>query len=86
MAGGSVTDLFAAREVSLPMSIYTASPFIGPALGPLFAGYINAYAGWRWVWHFMYICQSFVGHYWTESHIDPGAFSVWGLLVFFTPE
>jgi len=33
VAGGTVGDLFARSELSLPMMIYTASPFLGPELG-----------------------------------------------------
>lgn len=33
VAGGTVGDVFARSELSLPMMIYTASPFLGPELG-----------------------------------------------------
>jgi hypothetical protein len=29
VAGGTVGDMFAKHELSLPMMVYTASPFIG---------------------------------------------------------
>lgn len=35
VAGGTVGDLFARHELAAPMMVYTASPFIGPELGPL---------------------------------------------------
>lgn len=35
VAGGTVGDLFVRRELGAPMMLYTLSPFIGPALGPL---------------------------------------------------
>ncbi|OJD21959.1 hypothetical protein ACJ73_06698 [Blastomyces percursus] len=35
VAGGTVGDMFARDELAAPMMIYTASPFIGPELGPL---------------------------------------------------
>lgn len=35
VAGGTVGDLFARNELAAPMMIYTASPFVGPELGPL---------------------------------------------------
>lgn len=35
VAGGTVGDLFSRRELGAPMMVYTASPFIGPELGPL---------------------------------------------------
>lgn len=35
VAGGTVGDLFARHELGPPMMIYTASPFVGPEVGPL---------------------------------------------------
>lgn len=37
VAGGTVGDLFDRHELSAPMMLYTASPFVGPELGPLYA-------------------------------------------------
>ena len=36
VAGGTVGDLFARHELSAPMMLYTASPFVGPEVGPLY--------------------------------------------------
>ena len=35
VAGGTVGDLFPRHRLAFPMMIYTASPFVGPELGPL---------------------------------------------------
>ncbi|KAF9256456.1 MFS general substrate transporter [Marasmius fiardii PR-910] len=51
VAGGSVSDLFVNEEVATPMAFYTVSPFIGPAVGPLFSGFINQHIHWRWTFH-----------------------------------
>ncbi|KAF2670380.1 MFS general substrate transporter [Microthyrium microscopicum] len=48
VAGGTVGDMFTRAELSTPMMVYTASPFIGPEVGPLIGGFINQYANWRW--------------------------------------
>lgn len=32
------------------MAFYTVSPFIGPILGPLLAGFINQNTSWRWTY------------------------------------
>lgn len=42
VAGGTVADLFPRHELAAPMMVYTASPFIGPEIGPLYAfsGYL----------------------------------------------
>lgn len=36
VAGGTVGDLFARHELGPPMMLYTASPFVGPEIGPLY--------------------------------------------------
>jgi len=46
VAGGTVGDLFVKSQLSLPMMIYTASPFIGPEVGPILGGFINQYTDW----------------------------------------
>ncbi|KAL1649557.1 hypothetical protein SLS58_001614 [Diplodia intermedia] len=55
VAGGTVGDCFARHELSAPMMIYTASPFIGPEIGPLVGGFINQYSSWRWTFYVMLI-------------------------------
>lgn len=40
VAGGTVGDLFAKDQLSLPMMVYTASPFMGPELGPVIGAYV----------------------------------------------
>lgn len=35
VAGGTVRDMFDGNELGFPMIIFTASPFVGPELGPL---------------------------------------------------
>ena len=46
VAGGTVGDMFVRNELQAPMMIFTASPFIGPPLGPMIAGFINQYTNW----------------------------------------
>ncbi|RPB20900.1 MFS general substrate transporter [Terfezia boudieri ATCC MYA-4762] len=50
VAGGTVGDMWAGQELSAPMMIYTASPFVGPTLGPMVGGFINGSGrvSWRW--------------------------------------
>jgi MFS family permease len=45
---GTVGDMFTREKLSAPMMIYTASPFMGPELGPVVGGFINQYTDWRW--------------------------------------
>ena len=46
VAGGTVGDMFARNELQAPMMVFTASPFVGPPLGPMVAGFINQYTTW----------------------------------------
>ncbi len=46
VAGGTVGDMFIRTELQAPMMIFTASPFIGPPVGPIIAGFINQYTTW----------------------------------------
>ncbi|QSS61422.1 MFS multidrug transporter [Histoplasma capsulatum] len=46
VAGGTVGDMFARHELGAPMMIYTASPFLGPELGPLLGGFICEFTSW----------------------------------------
>lgn len=50
IAGGSVADMFAPAKIGLPMSVFSASPFLGPVLGPVVSGFINQNVDWRWTW------------------------------------
>ncbi|KDN52663.1 MFS general substrate transporter [Tilletiaria anomala UBC 951] len=49
VAGGTVTDLYQPHNVYLPMAIYSASPFAGPELAPLYSGFANYFTkSFRW--------------------------------------
>jgi multidrug resistance protein len=51
VAGGTVGDMFSRADLSAPMVVYSASPFLGPEIGPLVGGFINQYADWRWTFY-----------------------------------
>ncbi|KAE8379895.1 major facilitator superfamily domain-containing protein [Aspergillus bertholletiae] len=55
VAGGTVGDMFPRHQLAAPMMIYTASPFVGPELGPLVGGFINQYTNWRWTFYVLLI-------------------------------
>ena len=48
VAGGSVSDIFTAGDIFVPMAVYTNGPFLGPVFGPLLSGFINQHTNWRW--------------------------------------
>ena len=45
-ADPGICSVFIRKELQAPMMIFTASPFIGPPVGPLIAGFINQYTNW----------------------------------------
>lgn len=57
-AGGAVADMFPAANRGVPIAIFCAFPFLGPALGPVVGGFTGEYAGWRWVMGVMTITSA----------------------------
>ncbi|KAJ1563697.1 hypothetical protein HK405_001110, partial [Cladochytrium tenue] len=51
IGGGVLSDLFISEERGKAMSVYTIAPLVGPALGPLVAGYLTQASSWRWVFY-----------------------------------
>lgn len=59
-AGGTIADIFTARQRGLALSLYAAAPFLGPSLGPIIGGFLGMKAGWRWVEGFLAATSGFV--------------------------
>ncbi|KAL9603808.1 MAG: hypothetical protein Q9219_000917 [cf. Caloplaca sp. 3 TL-2023] len=47
VAGGTIGDMFDRSELQAPMMIYSASPFLGPPVGPVVGDFINYYTSWQ---------------------------------------
>ncbi|KAJ4349417.1 uncharacterized protein N0V89_008032 [Didymosphaeria variabile] len=51
VGGGTLSDVWSNEERGKAMGIYTLMPLLGPALGPIMAGFIVKYANWRWCFY-----------------------------------
>jgi multidrug resistance protein len=45
---GTLSDIWPPEQRSGPMSLYVATPFFGPAIGPLLGAVVSEHLGWRW--------------------------------------
>ncbi|EUC35066.1 hypothetical protein COCCADRAFT_24950 [Bipolaris zeicola 26-R-13] len=48
MGSGTLSDIWPPEKRSGPMSLYVATPFFGPAIGPLLGAAVTQSQGWRW--------------------------------------
>jgi len=55
VAGGTVSDMFSTEHLAAPMSVYTASPFLGTIIGPVIGGFLCENVGWEWAFWVMLI-------------------------------
>jgi MFS family permease len=49
LVGGTLADMWATHERSVPMSCFTFVAIFGTIAAPLYCGYIDATIGWRWI-------------------------------------
>ncbi|KAG2226712.1 hypothetical protein INT45_001059 [Circinella minor] len=51
LAGGSISDIFSARERGTAIAFFAAAPYGGPVLGPIVGGWVSVGTGsWRWIY------------------------------------
>ncbi|KAF9005034.1 MFS polyamine transporter [Cyathus striatus] len=63
MVGGTIADIWSAKERGLPMAWFSVAAIGGNGLGPFVAGWIenNPKLGWRWIqWTQMMICGAYL--------------------------
>lgn len=48
IGGGVVNDCFHPEQKGRAASIYSLTPLLGPAIGPIAGGFITQYSTWRW--------------------------------------
>ncbi|EXJ72707.1 uncharacterized protein A1O5_03854 [Cladophialophora psammophila CBS 110553] len=59
LVGGTLADLWKNEERGVPMAVFSAAPFVGPAIGPLAGGFLGDAAGWRWLYWIQLILAGF---------------------------
>jgi len=60
ICGGVIADIWSAAGRGPATSLFTASVFLGPVMGPIISGYIvQSYLSWRWVFWVMMIFAGF---------------------------
>ncbi|KAL9617617.1 MAG: hypothetical protein Q9160_007583 [Pyrenula sp. 1 TL-2023] len=60
VGGGILSDLWSSEERGRAIGIYTLMPLLGPAIGPITAGFIVRYSHWRWCFYSVSIADSLV--------------------------
>uniref|UniRef100_A0A060T6E5 ARAD1B15224p n=1 Tax=Blastobotrys adeninivorans TaxID=409370 RepID=A0A060T6E5_BLAAD len=60
LIGGSLADMWVNEERGIAMSVFSAAPFLGPAVGPLVGGFIRDHKSWRWIYYVTLIFSGFV--------------------------
>jgi len=48
IGSATISEVWIPANRAIPMSLYVATPFLGPALGPLIGGFAVMALGWRW--------------------------------------
>ncbi|KAK3645611.1 Synaptic vesicle transporter SVOP [Elasticomyces elasticus] len=59
LVGGTLADLWRSEERGVPMAVFSAAPFAGPAIGPLVGGFMSDALGWRWLYWLQLIISGF---------------------------
>ncbi|SPO04996.1 related to multidrug resistant protein [Cephalotrichum gorgonifer] len=60
LGGGVLSDCWRAEERGRASAAYSLAPFLGPAIGPIAAGYMTQYLNWRWIFWTVSIADALV--------------------------
>ncbi|KAI9707988.1 MAG: hypothetical protein M1820_004407 [Bogoriella megaspora] len=60
IGGGILSDVWSSDERGMAIGIYTLMPLLGPAIGPIAAGFIVQYSSWRWCFYSVSLCDVLV--------------------------
>ncbi|KAI7847545.1 major facilitator superfamily domain-containing protein [Circinella umbellata] len=60
MGAGTIGDVFDAHQRGRAFSYYLTGPMLGPAVGPIFGGYLNIGLGWQSIFWFLAILCVFI--------------------------
>ncbi|KAF1980828.1 MFS general substrate transporter [Aulographum hederae CBS 113979] len=62
VGSATIADVWGPTERCIPMTLYVATPFMGPSLGPLIGGYVVMYMDPRWTaWVTLFAVCIFLG-------------------------
>ncbi|EWY94895.1 hypothetical protein FOMG_11447 [Fusarium oxysporum f. sp. melonis 26406] len=60
LGGGVLSDCWRKEERGTATAIYSLAPFLGPAVGPIAAGYLTQHLNWRWIFWVVSIADAVV--------------------------
>ncbi|KAI7771134.1 hypothetical protein LZL87_013205 [Fusarium oxysporum] len=60
LGGGVLSDCWQKEERGTATAIYSLAPFLGPAVGPIAAGYLTQHLNWRWIFWVVSIADAAV--------------------------
>ncbi|KAF9772760.1 hypothetical protein IL306_009517 [Fusarium sp. DS 682] len=60
LGGGVLSDCWRKEERGTATAIYSLAPFLGPAVGPIAAGYLTQNLNWRWIFWVVSIADALV--------------------------
>lgn len=52
---GTISDIFYKHQITIPMTLFSVGPFVGPAAGPVVSGFVVATIGYEWAFYIFII-------------------------------